>query len=115
MCEPVEDEVFDALYPRIQRLRASVHWTPVRIALRVAELLAPAPGGHVLDVGAGVGKVCIIGALGTPLVWHGIERGGAMVRSARNVARRLGVADRTHFIEGDALTLDLAPFGGCYL
>ena len=62
---PVPDEVFDQLYPRISRFRSSVHWTPVEVAIRVAELLDGAPGGQILDVGAGVGKACIIGALTT--------------------------------------------------
>jgi SAM-dependent methyltransferase len=111
----VPDVQFDRLYPRMQRFRSGVHWTPVDVAMRVAELLASAPGGHILDVGSGVGKACIVGALTTSTTWHGVELSTSMVRSARNVARRLGVEERTRFVEGDVLTLDCSVFGGFYL
>lgn len=113
--QPVADEVFDRVYPRPQRYRSEVHWTPVEVALRVAQLLADAPGGHVLDVGAGVGKACIVGALTTTAVWHGMERDPVMVRTAKRVARQLGVERRTSFLVGEATHLDWSPFGGIYL
>jgi SAM-dependent methyltransferase len=113
---PVPDEVFDQIYPRISRFRSSVHWTPVEVALRVAELLEGAPGGQILDVGAGVGKACIIGALTTDnTAWFGVERDPAMVRVARKAAERIGVAHRTRFLAGDAMALDWSTFGGVYL
>lgn len=111
----VADEQFDRLYPGLQRLRSRVHWTPVDVAMRVAELLASSPGGRVLDIGSGVGKACVIGALTTTAIWHGIERSAAMVRSAQSVARRLGVEERARFMVGDAVMLDLSMFGGFYL
>lgn len=113
---PVPDEVFDSIYPRIARFRSSVHWTPVEVALRVAELLDGAPGGQILDVGAGVGKACIIGALTTPnTAWFGVEKSPAMVRVARKAAERMSVDHRTRFLVGDAMMLDWSTFGGIYL
>ena len=112
---PVPDEVFDAIYPRIARFRSSVHWTPVEVGIRVAELLDGAPGGQILDIGAGVGKACIIGALTTNAAWFGIERDPAMVRVARKAAERIGVSHRTRFLVGDAMMLDWSTFGGIYL
>jgi SAM-dependent methyltransferase len=113
---PVPDEVFDQIFPRIARFRSSVHWTPVEVAIRVAELLEAAPGGQILDVGAGVGKVCIIGALTThDTAWFGIEKNPAMVRVARKAAERMGVEHRTRFLAGDAMMFDWSTFGGIYL
>lgn len=111
----VADRLFDRQYPRRQRLRSEVHWTPVEVAIRVAELLADAPGGHILDVGAGVGKACIVGALTTRALWYGMEQSPTMVRTARRVARRLGVDHRTRFLVGEATSMDWSPFGGFYL
>jgi SAM-dependent methyltransferase len=111
----VPDELFDRQYPPTQRTRSSVHWTPVDVAMRISELLATAPGGRILDIGAGVGKACIVGALTTASLWTGIERNHAMVRVARTTARRLGVDHRTRFISGEALDLDWSLFGGFYL
>jgi SAM-dependent methyltransferase len=111
----VPDELFDRQYPRMQRYRSSVHWTPIDVAMRIAQLLSAAPDGQVLDVGAGVGKACIVGALTTNTVWFGVERDIAMIRAARTAARRLGVDHRTRFVSGEALALDWSAFGGFYL
>ncbi len=108
------DEVFDRLYPFSQRTRSSYHWTPIDIALRVCALLEPQRGDLVLDVGAGVGKMCIIGALVTAGTWHGIELDARMVHAAEVAARRLDVAERTQFTVGAAGAIDWAPFSAFY-
>lgn len=112
---PIADELFDRQYPTIDRFRSGVHSTPVEVALRVGQMLASSPGGHVLDVGAGVGKACIVGALTTPTLWYGMERDPRRVRTARRVAKRLGVDHRTCFLFGEATLMDWTPFGGFYL
>jgi SAM-dependent methyltransferase len=111
----IPDEVFDRLYPSGQRFRSASHWTQIDVAMRATELLAPSPGQLVLDVGAGVGKLCLVGALTTPASWFGIERDLGMVGAATRAARRLGVADRVHFMLGDAASLDWSPFDAFYL
>lgn len=111
----VSDDLFDQLFPAGERERSQVHWTPVEVALHAAAMLADAPGGAVLDVGAGVGKVCLIGALTSPARWTGVERSEAMVRIAQRIAVVLGVEHATAFVSGDAADLDWRPFGGIYL
>src|SRR5882724_9352746 len=59
----VDDAAFDQLYSEDVRRLSGVHWTPVSVALRAVELLAPEAGMRVLDVGAGAGKLCCLGAL----------------------------------------------------
>src|SRR4051794_37888374 len=58
----VSDRVFDAVYPSWARQKSSLHWTPVHIAVRAATLLAERRGARLLDIGAGVGKFCIVAA-----------------------------------------------------
>lgn len=111
----MSDAEFDELYPAQHRYRSRVHWTPVDAALLVGEWLAEAPGGLVLDVGAGVGKACHVGALATGARWCGVERNATMVRIASRVARELAIAERTTFIEGEALALDWSRYGGIYM
>jgi len=88
----VPDEAFDEIYPEPVRSLSSVHWSPVRVCARAVELLALRPGARLLDVGAGVGKFCIIAAAmsGTQVV--GIERRPELAEVAREAARRLGIA-----------------------
>jgi len=112
---PVSDETFDALYPAPQQRRSLVHWTPIEVALRASAMLAAAPGGRILDVGSGTGKMCIIGALTSGAYWAGVEQDVAMVRVAQRVARSLEVEAQTGFVHANGLRLDWSSFGGLYL
>jgi SAM-dependent methyltransferase len=86
----VDDTVFDAVYPAHARGALSdVHWTPVRVARRAARLLTGGRACRVLDVGAGVGKLCIVGALVTRATFVGIEHRRHLVDDANRAARRL--------------------------
>lgn len=97
----VPDEEFDLVFPSSQRIRSSFHWTPIEIALRACELLDAGTSRRVLDIGSGVGKLCLVGALATTSTWCGIERNPAMVRAAIAAASRIGVEDRVHFVLGE--------------
>jgi len=111
------DAAFDALYPADVRKRSANHWTPVAVALQAAELLAPEDGMRVLDVGAGGGKLCCVGALATPAhtTWAGIEQDPQLVDVARELATRLELADRVAFHHGDMAMLDWDEFDSIYL
>jgi SAM-dependent methyltransferase len=112
---PRWDVLFDRVFPARQRFRSWLHWTPVDVALRAIGLLAPSAGEWVLDVGAGVGKFCLIGAATTNAAWFGIERDAEMVGTARHTAAALGLAGRTQFHQGDIADLDWRMFHAFYL
>src|SRR5262245_15321291 len=112
---PVDDAVFDRLYPDHVARLSGVHWTPVAVALRAAELLAPEAGMRGLDVGSGAGKLCCLGAIGRLGMWHGIERDPALVAVAIETARSLEVDRFTQFSAGDALASDWRRFDSLYL
>lgn len=111
----IDDAAFDRLYPDAVRRLSIVHWTPVSVALRAAALLAPIAGMRVLDVGAGAGKLCCLGAVVHGGTWHGIERDPALVEVAAATAHRLGIARCTRFVAGDALAADWRGFDSVYL
>ncbi len=113
--EVIEDELFDRFYPPTHRHRSERHWTPVDVARVVARWFSQTSNPRVLDVGAGVGKLCHVGALATGQVWTGIERDARMVRIATRVARALDVASRTSFVLGEALHHDWTTYGAVYL
>ena len=114
----IPDSMFDAVFPLELRARSTVHWTPVDVALRAAQLLAlrlPAPDTfRVLDVGAGVGKTCLIGALATSFEWWGIERDPDQVAAARHAACLLGIGSPERFMLGDAWSVDWSQFDAFY-
>lgn len=107
----VADETFDDVYPAPVRAASFMHWTPVRVAARVLELLALRKGERLLDVGAGVGKFCIVAAAMTPAHVRGIERRSELAAVAREAAKRMKVdveITEGNFTEADADSCDAA-------
>jgi predicted RNA methylase len=111
---PVSDAEFDQVFPDELRDRSHLHWTPVAVAMRAAELLAPSPASRVLDVGAGVGKLCVIGALVTGAMWWGVEQDAVQVSAAKHAAWTLDATRRTRFVHGDGSRLAWDDFDALY-
>jgi len=111
----LDDAAFDQLYPDAVGRLSIVHWTPVAVARRAAALLAPIAGMRVLDVGAGAGKLCCLGAVVHAGTWHGIERDPALVAVAIEIARTLEVDHCTRFWAGDALAASWRGYDSVYL
>lgn len=112
--EIVADAALDEVFPEELRDRTHLHWTPIAVAVRAAALLAPTPRARILDVGAGVGKVCVIGAAVTGATWWGIEQDAAQVAAANHAAWALDVDRRTRFVHGDGSRLAWDEFDGFY-
>jgi len=110
----ISDAELDQVFPEELRERSHLHWTPVAIAMRAAELLAPDPGLRVLDVGAGVGKMCLVGALVTGAMWWGVEQDPNLVAAANQAAWALDISRRTRFVQGDGSRLAWDEFDALY-
>lgn len=110
----ISDAELDQVFPEEFRERSFLHWTPVAVAMRAAELLAPEPSLRVLDVGAGVGKMCLVGALVTGAMWWGIEQDQVLVAAANHAAWALDIDRRTRFVHGDGSRLAWDEFDALY-
>jgi predicted RNA methylase len=110
----VSDAELDQVFPEELRDRSYLHWTPVDVAMRAAQLLAPTPDVRVLDVGAGTGKMCLVGALITGAMWWGIEQDPALVAAANHAAWALDLGRRTRFVQGDGSRLAWDEFDAIY-
>lgn len=113
-CRSVDDRRFDRLLATPWRFASDVHWTPLDVCQTVIRWLAPQANERVLDVGSGVGKLCIVGALSTAAVFVGVEQRPLLVEQARLTAQALG-ADRTLLVMSDALAFDWRPYQCLYL
>lgn len=108
------DRAFDRLLPARLRGHSSTHWTPVEAALQASRHAAFRPGARVLDIGSGVGKFCIVGALANPgASFHGVEQRGTLVAEARALVRRHAVPGAT-FTHGCAEALDWSRYDSLY-
>lgn len=112
--DAVSDEALDALFPPELTRVSAQHFTPVEVARRASEWLAPDPSSRVLDVGAGAGRFCLVGALHTGGEFTGIEQRASLVSVAREVAREHSVA-RVTFVQGDIRDVDYGAFDGFYV
>lgn len=110
----VSDVDFDLIFPEWARPLSDIHWTPVDVARRAAQLLSLNSGTRVLDIGSGVGKFCLVGALTTRASFVGIEQRESLVRAAQHAAGRLDVT-RAQFIHGNMKDLDWSEFDAFYL
>lgn len=109
----MSDDAFDEIYPLSIRRASAIHWTPIRVAARVVELLALSRGDRLLDVGAGVGKFCLVASGMSEAEVHGVERRPELVAVAREAARRLGIAveiTEATFDPSSATSFDAAYF-----
>lgn len=110
-----EDALFDRIYPPAARRLSTIHWTPVRVARRAAQLLTEGRRSvRVLDVGSGVGKFCIVGALTSSAVFVGVEQRARFVDLASEIIRHYRIP-RVRFIHGDFRNLDWSEYNSVYL
>lgn len=115
MSEPVlTDSEIDRLYPESIAELGARHFTPAAVARRAAELLAPTEAHRVLDLGAGPGKLCLVGAATTGASFTGIEKRRHFVVAAIEAGARL-LLRNVHFIHADILDIDWRPYDAYYL
>lgn len=111
--ERVADRDLDEVFPLEVRRASRVHWTPVAVAAHAARLLVDQPGMTVLDVGAGVGKFCLVAAATVRARIRGIEQRAHLVEIARAAAVKLGV--QVDFVHGTLDGQDPSKVDGIYL
>jgi hypothetical protein len=93
---------------------SDTHWTSVEIARRAAKLLVVDSTTRVLDVGSGLGKFCLVGALATPGQFVGVEQRSHLVSIAHQIVTDCQIP-RVLFVHGDARRMDWSQFQSFYL
>jgi len=111
---PLSDAAFDEIYPDAIRRLSRVHWTPIEVIRRAIRLLIVHENAKVLDVGSGVGKFCLAGALISSGRFFGIEQRKHYVELAHLLASRYKIP-RTTFTHGNFKSMDWSEFDAVYL
>lgn len=79
------------------RAVSGTHWTPVAVALQVAQWLEAMGVRTVADLGSGAGKFCVVTALASRCDFVGIEHRSRFVDAASALARTFELKDRVSF------------------
>lgn len=96
----VSDARFDAYLPEALRIVSGQFWTPIEVASRVADWIDDAGVEHVVDIGSGVGKLCVVAAIRGKATYVGVEQRERLVHEAEGLANRFGVSSRARFVVG---------------
>ncbi|MEW5977090.1 MAG: class I SAM-dependent methyltransferase [Acidobacteriota bacterium] len=104
---------FDRMLPAAWRRLSLLHWTPVSVARRAAQLLVRGPATRVLDVGSGPGKFCLVGALATEGHFTGVEQRLHLVEFSKALVRLYDIP-RVRFVCANAEDLDWSEFDAFY-
>ncbi|MEZ0314914.1 MAG: methyltransferase domain-containing protein [Myxococcota bacterium] len=108
--EPLDDRDFDHIYPASIREVSDVYWTPVDVARKAALWMAEGGCRRVLDVGAGVGKFCLVGAAVAPeMTFVGIEHRPHLVAVAQQAARACALRNVLMLLG----SMEVAPWRDC--
>ncbi len=109
------DPDFHQLYPLSIRKLAGMHWTPLSIARRVVQFLAPVERVKILDIGSGVGKFCLAAAHYQAYAQcYGIEQRKNLVEYANEAKNMLGLQN-VSFRYGNFTQVDLRQYDHFYL
>jgi SAM-dependent methyltransferase len=109
------DAAFDHFLSDPMRSLSARHWTPLAVAVRAAQWFDECNIRTVVDIGSGAGKFCVAAALAGYCHFTGLEHRARLVASARRLAHRFGVEDRTHFIYGALGEVRLPSVDAYYL
>ncbi|MCD0469207.1 class I SAM-dependent methyltransferase [Flavobacterium sp. JAS] len=109
----IEDDKFNELYSvRIKRL-SKRHWTPVAIAKIAADYLVDKPNKKVLDIGAGVGKFCLVGAATTKGFFYGVEQRASLTKLSKKIAEKHNI-NNVEFIHSNITEISFSDYDAFY-
>jgi predicted RNA methylase len=95
-----DDSLFDRFLPSKHRLTFGHFWTPLSVVACVARWLDELGVDNVVDIGSGVGKFCIAGALASRCRFSGIEQRRDLVQIGRGIVDALGL-EQVELLEGE--------------
>jgi SAM-dependent methyltransferase len=111
-------EGIDPGHPTVEQLAPFDHFhgRGLEATQQAADLVAPTPADHVLDVGSGIGGPARYFARRFGCRVSGIDLTAEFCQVARDLTRAVGLADRVAFEHGNALTMPFADasFDGAY-
>lgn len=110
----VTDKEFDTMFPnKFRGVLSDDHWTPVHIAIETSLWLSGV-SDKICDLGCGIGKFCLIGAVLTEAHYTGIDYRKSLITSARKITDNYKLSKKINFINQDFYNVDLSCYNGFY-
>lgn len=85
--EYLDESEFDRLFPPFYHIQSTIHWSPIEVARQIASWLASMGTLKFIDIGCGVGKLCILLQILTRCEISGIEQRTKLVAIADEIIR----------------------------
>ena len=108
------DSDFNEIFTKKAQVIAEIHFTPIKIAKIAVAYLATKKGARVLDVGAGAGKFCMIGATCTEGYFVGVEQRKSFYHQACRIAQKYQI-DNIQFIHANITEISFKEFDAFYI
>lgn len=112
--ELVSDEEFDAIFPEELRNHSNRHYTSVFISQRATQFLVKDENTHILDIGSGTGKFCLVGAVCSKAQFTGVEYRQQQYEIAKTCAERFEIPN-VHFKQANILDVNFDAFNAFYI
>ena len=111
--EVFDDELDFLLDPAFQP-HADRHFTSIHIAQMAVAFLTASGQHHILDIGSGTGKFCLIGGMMSSSLFTGIEYRGDFVQQAKLLASKAELTN-VNFIHANLIDCSFKHYSAFYM
>ncbi len=112
--ENVVDQEFDQIFPTYYQFQSTIHWSPICVARQISEWIEPLNRKSFVDIGCGVGKLCLLLRILTQYEIFGIEQRSHLVGIANKIIEVNGLK-KISISEMNMLSLDWDLYDIYYL
>lgn len=109
----IEDSLFNEMYPKSIKELSSRYWTPVDVAKLAADYLVDMPNKKILDIGAGAGKFCFVGAMSTQGMFYGVEQRKSLIKLSERLALKHNI-NNVKFIHSNITQISFSDYDAFY-
>lgn len=110
----VSDSAFDRMYSKRIQVASEFYFTPVEVAIQASLFLSEHLNPHILDIGSGAGKFCLIGAAVSQGHYTGVEHDSTLHVSALKLAKKL-TAKNVTFIHSNISSILFKDYTAFFL
>lgn len=116
-----DDSAFENALKKSVQGHSYIHWTPIEVIKAAVDWLGTESDtsdgnrtpNRILDIGSGVGKFCLIGAMNSRAHFTGVETRKNLVDEALSLKQELKL-NNVEFIHSDIKTIDFNDFTSFY-